>query len=265
MAFLDVHCFSDALGLSVSFYVLLPQKASRQIGMAGGGQREKYPTLYLLHGLSDDHTIWMRRTSIERYAAAKNIAVVMPAVGRSFYQDMTSGPKYWTFLSEELPALCQQWFPLSAAREDNFAAGLSMGGYGALRLGLGRPDKYAAVASLSGALDLAKRLREAGKEGSRMSRAEWEGMFGPELKGAGTDADLFTLAQKVATSAGPKPKLYLCCGTEDGLLADNHEFRRHLDSVHLENTCEEGPGDHEWGYWDTQIQRVLDWLPVKKG
>ena len=60
-------------------------------------------------------------------------------------------------------------------------------------------------------------------------------------------------------------KLYLCCGTEDGLLADNHDFRQHLDSVHLENTCEEGPGDHEWGYWNTQIQRVLDWLPVKKG
>ena len=264
MAFLDVHCFSDALGLSVSFYVLLPQKAARQIGMAGGDQREKYPTLYLLHGLSDDHTIWMRRTSIKRYAAAKNIAVVMPAVGRSFYQDMTSGPKYWTFLSEELPALCQQWFPLSTAREDNFAAGLSMGGYGALRLGLGRPDKYAAVASLSGALDLAKRLREVGKEGSRMSRAEWEGMFGAELKGAGTDADLFTLAQNVATSSGPKPKLHLCCGTGDGLLEENQNFRRHLDSVHLENTYEEGPGDHDWAYWDAQIQRVLDWLPVRK-
>ena len=96
MAFLDVHCFSDALGLSVSFYVLLPQKAARQIGMPGGEQRVQYPTLYLLHGLSDDHTIWLRRTSIERYAAAKNLAVVMPAVGRSFYQDMANGAKYWT-------------------------------------------------------------------------------------------------------------------------------------------------------------------------
>src|SRR5678815_1741952 len=124
MALLDVHCFSESLAQSVSFYVLLPD----------GSVRRPYPTLYLLHGLSDDHTIWLRRTSIERYSAARNLAVVMPAGARSFYQDMASGPRYWTFLSEELPALCRQWFPLSDDREDNFAAGLSMGGYGALRL-----------------------------------------------------------------------------------------------------------------------------------
>ena len=264
MAFLDVHCFSDALGLSVSFYVLLPQKAARQIGVADGEQRAQYPTLYLLHGLSDDHTIWLRRTSIERYAAAKNLAVVMPAVGRSFYQDMANGAKYWTFVSEELPALCQQWFPLSPKREDNFVAGLSMGGYGALRLGLARPDKFAAAASLSGARDLARRLREAGKDGSRMSKAEWTGIFGPELKGVGTDADLFFLAQRVAASPDPKPGLFLCCGTDDELLADNRAFRQHLDAVHLEHHYEEGPGQHEWGYWDAQIQRVLDWLPLGK-
>lgn len=264
MAFLDVHCFSDALGLSVSFYVLLPQQAARQIGMAGGERRGEYPTLYLLHGLSDDHTIWMRRTSIERYAAARNIAVVMPAVGRSFYQDTVSGQNYWTFVSEELPALCQQWFPLSVAREDNFAAGLSMGGYGALRLGLGRPDKFAAAASLSGALDVAKRLREAGREVSRMSRAEWEAMFGVGLKGGGTDADLFALAEKVAVSGGPKPALYLCCGTEDELLAESRAFRDHLAGLHLDNTYDESAGNHEWEYWDAQIRCVLEWLPLRK-
>jgi S-formylglutathione hydrolase FrmB len=264
MAFLDVHCFSDALGMSVSFYVLLPQQTTRQIGLAGGEKRAQYQTLYLLHGLSDDHTIWQRRTSIERYAAAKNLAVVMPAVARSFYQDMASGPKYWTFVSEELPALCQQWFPLSAQREDNFVAGLSMGGYGAMRMGLGRPDRFAAAASLSGALDLRRRLREAGKEGSRINKAEWTGIFGAELKGEGTDADLFTLAQRVAVSPGPKPRLFLCCGTEDELLGDNHDFRRRLESVHLEHTYEEGPGNHEWGYWDAQIQRVLNWLPLAR-
>lgn len=147
MAFLDVRCFSDALGLSVSFYVLLPQQTSaRQIGVAAGKARARYPTLYLLHGLSDDHTIWQRRTSIERYAAEKNLAVVMPAAGRSYYQDMANGAAYWTFLSEELPALCRQWFPLSEAREETFAAGLSMGGYGALRLALAQPEKFAAAA-----------------------------------------------------------------------------------------------------------------------
>lgn len=254
MAFLDVHCYSEALKMSVAFHVLLPQS----------GIRGNFQTLYLLHGLSDDHTTWMRRTSIERYAAAKNIAVVMPSVARSFYQDMARGPKYWTFLSEELPALCQRWFPLSAAREDNFAAGLSMGGYGALRLALGRPDKYAAGASLSGALDLAKRLREAGREGSRFTKCEWHGTFGEDLSAAGSESDLFLLAQKVAESGEPKPKLFLCCGTEDELLPDSRDFRDHLAGVRLDSVYEESSGGHEWSYWDAQIQRVLNWLPLRK-
>lgn len=264
MAFLDVHAFSDALGSQVNFYVLLPQPAQRQIGVAGGDAREKYPVLWLLHGLSDDHTIWLRRTSIERYAAAMNLAVVMPAAGRSFYQDMPNGARHWTFLTEELPALCQSWFPISAKREDNFVAGLSMGGYGAMRMALARPHRYAACASLSGALDLKKRLADADKQGGRMSRAELTGIFGEKLNIDGTDADLFFLAQRAAAGAGPKPKLFLCCGTEDVLLGDNRALHQHLDAVHYEHIYEEGPGAHEWGYWDANIQRVLAWLPLAK-
>jgi S-formylglutathione hydrolase FrmB len=256
--FLDWHFFSDTLGLTCSAHVLIPQPSAFQIGMAGGKQRATYPTLYLLHGLSDDHTIWMRRTSIERYAAEKNIAVVMPAVGRSFYQDTASGAKYWTFVSEELPALCERYFPLSTAREDRFAAGLSMGGYGAMRLVLARPDRYAAAASLSGALELSRRLRDAGKPSSLVSRAEYVGLFGSELQ-AGA-ADLWPLAEKLGHSGASKPKLFLCCGTEDALLPESRAFREHLDRVQLAATYEESPGTHEWGYWDAQIQRVLDWL-----
>ena len=261
MAFLDFHFFSETLGLTCAAHVLIPQATVKQIGMAGGGRREKYPTLYLLHGLSDDHTIWMRRTSIERYAAERNIAVVMPAVGRSFYQDTASGAKYWTFVSEELPALCEQFFPLSGEREQRFAAGLSMGGYGALRLALACPGKFAAAASLSGALDLARRLREAGREGALMNRAEYTGIFGPELRGEGTDADLFFLAEKLAASAGPKPALYIACGTEDGLLGESRAFREHLARLGLAAAYHESPGGHDWACWDAEIQRVLAWLP----
>lgn len=264
MAFLDVHAFSDALGLQVNFYVLLPQPAQRQIGVAGGEARAKYPVLWLLHGLSDDHTIWLRRTSIERYAAEKNLAIVMPAGGRSFYQDMPNGARYWTFLTEELPTLCQSWFPISAKREDNFVAGLSMGGYGAMRMALAKPERYAAGASLSGALDLKKRLLDANKQGGRLSKAELIGIFGEKLSVDGTDSDLFFLAQRVATSAEPKPKLFVCCGTEDSLLGDNRGFHQHLDAMHYEHVYEEGPGSHEWGYWDANIQRVLAWLPLAK-
>jgi S-formylglutathione hydrolase FrmB len=262
LSFLDIHFFSESLALTCSAHVILPQATTRQIGMAGGKQRERYPTLYLLHGLSDDHTIWMRRTSIERYASERNIAVVMPAVARSFYQDMASGPKYWTFLSEELPALCQHYFPLSDAREDTFAAGLSMGGYGALRLGLAHPEKFAAVASLSGALDLARRLREVDKPFARIDRKEWTGIIGPELK-APVEANLWLLASKVAAFTGPRPAIYLSCGTEDELLSESRTFRQHLEALDLPLTYSEGAGAHEWGYWDAQIQRVLGWLPLR--
>ncbi|RYD73325.1 MAG: esterase family protein, partial [Verrucomicrobiaceae bacterium] len=190
MAFFDCHFFSDTLGQNVSVYVLLPQQTARQIGVVAGAARTKYPALYLLHGLSDDHTIWLRRTSVERYAAERNLAVVMPAVARSFYQDMVSGPQYWSFISEELPRLMESFFPISPERNDRFAAGLSMGGYGALRLGLLHPERYAAAASLSGALDMTRRAREAGREGSSLTKAELEAMFGPQLLVEGTNADL---------------------------------------------------------------------------
>jgi S-formylglutathione hydrolase FrmB len=265
MAFFDCHFFSDALGLTVSAYVILPQQTARQIGMGGAATKASkgFPTLYLLHGLSDDHTIWLRRTSIERYAATKNVAIVMPAVARSFYQDMADGPRYWTYVSEELPSIMRGFFPLSAEREDNFAAGLSMGGYGALRMALGRPDKFAAGASLSGALDMGRRVREAGRNGSLMSKAELMGIFGQDLKCEGTETDLFYLAQKAAVATPPQPKLYISCGTEDGLLGESRLFKKHLESLHLEAQYEEALGTHEWGFWDAQIQKVLAWLPLK--
>jgi S-formylglutathione hydrolase FrmB len=261
MAFFDCHFFSDTLAMTVSAYVLVPQSSMKQIGLESGPTRNTYPTLYLLHGLSDDHTIWMRRTSIERYATAKNIAVVMPAVARSFYQNMASGPQYWTFLSEELPRLMRQFFPLSAAREDNFAAGLSMGGYGALRLGLAHPERFAAAASMSGALDYVGRLQTAGKPGSRVSLAEWQGVAGVDMQAG--DGDLRVLADQVVQT-GNRPELWIDCGTEDELLPDSRDFHAHLDRLNYRHHYEEKPGLHDWRYWDGQIQRVLDWLPVRK-
>ena len=144
-----VHCdfYSDVLGLSVQMDAILPQETESQIGMVGVAARAEHPTLYLLHGLSDDHTIWQRRTSIERYVAPLGLAVMMPAVHRSFYTDMARGYRYWTFVSEELPRLARSFFHLSASRDDNFVAGLSMGGYGAFKLALRCPEKFAAAAS----------------------------------------------------------------------------------------------------------------------
>ena len=112
MAFIQCSFHSDVLGKACSMNVLLPQKVTTQIGMTSSGSRKDLPVLYLLHGLSDDHSIWMRRTSIERYAASYPLAVVMPDGGRSFYTDMKYGSKYWTFLSEELPEIVCSLFPV---------------------------------------------------------------------------------------------------------------------------------------------------------
>ena len=110
--------------------------------------------LYLLHGLSDDHTAWLRYTSVERYAAAAGLAVVMPAVNRSFYANEASGGRYWDYVAEELPQIVGNFFRVSQDPADTYVAGLSMGGYGAMKLALTHPDRFAAAATLSGALDL---------------------------------------------------------------------------------------------------------------
>src|SRR5436309_41301 len=99
MAHLRCDFFSEVLGLSTSMTVLLPQRTTTQIGMAGAARADGHPVLYLLHGLSDDDTTWLRRTSIERYVAPLGLAVVMPQVHRSFYSDEVHGGRYWTFLS----------------------------------------------------------------------------------------------------------------------------------------------------------------------
>lgn len=256
MALIQCDFYSEVLGLSTSMMVILPQQTHTQIGMTGHVKAEKHPTLYLLHGLSDDHTIWLRRTSIERYAAEYGLAVVMPAVHRSFYQDMVNGLNYWTFVSEELPAIAQSFFPLSQLREDNFVAGLSMGGYGAFKLALNHPERFAAAASLSGALDI-EGILERDLSDSRL-------IFGEQAQIAGSNSDLFAAAERLAHSDQPAPMLYQYCGTEDFLYEENIKFRNHAQALNLPLTYTEAPGDHQWSYWDEYIQHVLRWLPLSR-
>ncbi|HZK33818.1 MAG TPA: alpha/beta hydrolase family protein [Bacillota bacterium] len=255
MALIQCDFISEVLQLSTTMNVILPQQPTEDLDFKSKSTDIKYPTLYLLHGLSDDQTAWVRRTKIEEYASSKGIAVVMPAVHRSFYTDMAKGLNYWTFISEEVPTLARSFFPLSDKREDNFAAGLSMGGYGAFKLVLNHPDRFAAGASLSGAVDIDSIAKNNPSE-------KLELVFGNRDKINGSENDLFHLAGKVADSSGPKPKLFQCCGTEDFLYKDNIRYRDFLRRLELDLTYEEGPGTHEWGYWDMMIGRVLDWLPI---
>jgi S-formylglutathione hydrolase FrmB len=256
MALFHCNFISEVLSLATAMYVIVPQRPLAKIQSKRRGKSRKYPVLTLLHGLSDDYTIWQRRTSIERYAEALGLAVVMPAVGRSFYTDMAHGGKYWTFISEEVPALARWFFPLSAEREDNFVAGLSMGGYGAFKLALSYPERFAAGASLSGALDI---CAEAQDEDPAW-RAELQEIFGDTTCLQGSPNDLFHLAQQVAESDGPKPRLYQWCGTEDFLYQQNVDFHRLAKRLDLELDYSAGPGDHTWGHWDVQIEKVIEWI-----
>lgn len=262
MALLHTHFFSRTLGLSCSMDVILPE-AGQGIGMDAAQDQtagQALPVLYLLHGLSDDHTIWQRRTSIERYAASRRLAVVMPSVHRSFYTDQAHGYRYWTFISEELPQVVRNFFHVSDQREDTFAAGLSMGGYGALKLGLRRPDRYAAVASLSGAVDLSHFI------GSDDPLIAEEGrlIFGSLSQYLGSDDDLAALAQRTAASGVAKPDIFMACGSGDFLYEHNLAFRPYLEQLGYKVTWREKEGaTHEWGYWDELIVQVLDWLPLR--
>ena len=144
MAFLRCEIASESLRMATAVDVILPDK----------GDLSEVKTLYLLHGLTDDCTGWTRYTAVERYARERGLAVVLPEVQRSFYTDMAYGLPYFTYVSEELPAVCRRMFGLGAAREQNYIFGLSMGGYGAMKCALTYPGRYAGAASFSGVCDL---------------------------------------------------------------------------------------------------------------
>jgi S-formylglutathione hydrolase FrmB len=201
----------------------------------------------------------MRWSSIEKYVEGLNLAVVMPAVNLSFYTDMAHGGAYWQFIGEEVPAVVRDMFSLSSKREDNFVAGLSMGGYGAFKLALTYPDRYAAAASLSGAVDIREVVKAHNDPANKAWLMQMRNVFGDLRKIPNSKHDLFTLARKAA-KAPLKPRLFQCCGTEDFLHADNIRFRDAVRKLPLDLTYEEGPGEHVWGYWDKMIQNVLAWM-----
>lgn len=256
MTFSDFHFFSEALGIQTAAYVLMPEpKVMAQ-------SAKPLPVLYLLHGLSDDHTMWLRQTRLEQYARLYRVCVVMPAANRSFYMDMAYGARYDTFIAEELPGVIERYFPVSRKRDGRFAAGLSMGGYGAMKLGLTRPNRYAAVASLSGALEMEKSYD------TRLNRDEaflheLDGIYGGENQLKRGHGNLSRLAQKLARTPDRAPQIYIACGKEDFLFEANESFvERFGERLPIEYHTEAGA--HTWDFWDRHIKNVLDWLPLEK-
>lgn len=250
MALLHVHYFSDALGVQTQVEVILPEM-KQGIGVEASGGEALPKVLYLLHGYSDDHTIWQRRTSVERYAASRNLAVIMPGVNHSFYCNEAHGERYWDFVSEELPALMQRFFRLSARPEDTFVAGLSMGGYGAMKLALHHPERFAAAASFSGAADIVSMQKRKGDD--------WKRIFGTKAV-RGTENDLFHL-MKANADAPRKPRLYVSCGTADFLYDQHKKFVPALKKNGWAVTSHDEPDAvHEWGFWDREIAKFIEFI-----
>jgi S-formylglutathione hydrolase FrmB len=238
MAFCDITFFSEVLAKQTSLYVILPDKG-----------KPPFAVYYLLHGMSDDHTIWHRRTRIEWYVRDMPLIVVMPDGYRGFYTDNNEGPAYATHFAEELPAFIERNFPAKTTRAGRCVGGLSMGGYGALRLALGYPDRYVSANSHSGALLRGSELRGGPRE------AEFERVFGKNP--TGSDHDLEALVKGRLASKKPLPKLRIDCGVDDGLITHNRRFHAFLDKQKVAHEYAEFPGAHTWDFWDEHVRESL--------
>jgi len=264
MANIHIDFFSKVLGKLTNMNVILPD--STDVPENG------WKTVVLLHGWSGDYTDWVRQTSIERYATARNIAVVMPDGGFSFYNNMVHGLDYMDFLTKELPEVCSAYFRCSTRREDNFIGGLSMGGCGAVSVGLTHPELYAGIICLS-----ASNFPVEAFPG-QYEKSPWPtwlksmiAIYGDTVPNwKGTDYDHYTLAEKIVKAGGPFPRIFHTTGMDEG---PGYEFSLKMEKFFLgiegnpfEYTFKGYPGLHNWEYWDAHICEALDYMgltPVK--
>jgi len=246
MAVGEIKFRGEALGMWAAMNVILPDKG-----------KGPFPVYYLLHGLTDDHGIWSRWSSIERYVAGLPLIVVMPSTARQWYTNSVNRPglRYEDHIIKDVVGLVDRTFPTIANRRGRAIGGLSMGGYGAMKLALKYPDLFCAANSHSGAVvgvfDGRRNIR-AGKP-SAEEAAEFDSIFGTGCEGGPEDP--LALARKCPKSK--RPKLRIDCGVDDFLLDGNRMFHAHLDKIGYKHEYEEFPGAHDWNYWDLHIQDAL--------
>ena len=254
MALLQVNYLSKSLYRIVPLNVILPvDRFDANTNRYLNGKGCKYKTLYLLHGLLGNYTDWVSRTRIQMWAEEKNLAVVMPSGDNAFYfNSRTPWNDYGTFIGEELVEVTRRMFPLSDKREDTFIAGLSMGGFGALRNGIVYSDTFSHVAGLSSAVHIFDDLSEESNNG----------LFDNKKAAAGTDKNPRAAVEEMLSEHRRIPKFYMACGTKDDLMQANVAFRDFLQTKGLEVTWDEEDYGHDWDFWDSQIKKVLDWLPL---
>ncbi len=250
MAWIETCFFSEVLGMQTKMNVLIPQRED--------GAHLTCPVLYLLHGMSQDYTAWLRNSLIERYVEQYGFVAIMPDAGLGWYTDMKYGFAYWTFLTQELPAVCHHFFPqLSNKREDTFVAGLSMGAYGALKCGILCADKYSAVGAFSAPPDILHHMRN--ETFPAEEHALMHDIFGTEEEYRGSINDLYAQALIHAADA-LKARIYMSCGTEDIFLTQSRTMYDALTAAAYDVTYHETSGDHNWDFWNAEIENFLKFL-----
>ena len=263
MALIQVNFFSQCLQRTVDFAALIPADARFE-------QKEckinPFKTLYLLHGLFGDRNDWLTGTRIKRWAAERNLAVIMPSAENKFYLNQAkTGENHSDVIGKELVEFTRRLFPLSKKREDTFIAGLSMGGYGAIINGLLHHRTFGYIAGLSSALILDRAVHSTNEAELPLFRRDYyEAIFGglDKLMTSGKNPEF--LVKSLLKKKAVLPRIYLCCGTEDSLLSQNRAFHQMLKKEGVAHEYHESKGAHDWDYWDANILKVLDWLPLDK-
>lgn len=256
MAIMRLTFRSEKLRASTDVHIVFPLKRN-SFGDPEGREpkyfvsEKKYKVLWLIHGGGDNYADWVYRTRISELAEARNLVVVMPSI-----RDFTSSRKdaqYYEYLTEELPVYIRHILPVSDEREDNFIAGLSMGGYISYRAAMNHPERYACVGSLSSPLDIVEdyRVRHAGSK----TLASADSLVG-------TDKDIYVLVEKNLAENREMPRMFQACGTEDFTWDINLKMRDFLYSKKLDLTWEQGPGIHCWEFWSIYIEKLIAWLPL---
>ncbi len=255
MALIQVNFVSKSLFRTVPVQVILPVEKRMETG-----EQKPFKTLYLLNGVLGNYTDWVTGTRIQRWAEERNLAVVMPSGDNSFYVDQPQTRNlYGKFIGQELVEVTRRMFPLSHKREDTFIGGLSMGGYGAIRNGLKYHETFGSIIALSSALHVLEEGEESGSLGLV------EGLFGDLEEARKSDRNPRVLIEALVRSGAEKPRIFMACGSGDGLWDVNRTFWELFREKGFDVTWHTAPGAHDWDFWDTWIYEGLKWLPLEAG
>jgi len=242
------------VGKTLPYNVLLPVDYNQT-----AAKTKRYPVLYLLHGLTGHYNNWIEKTRLGDYAGAYDVIIVMPEGNDGWYTDSATVPndKYESYIVQELIPDVEQRFRVNKSRESRAIAGLSMGGYGALKFGVKYPQQFVFVASMSGALDAAS-WTEADLKGFEFIWKTLQPVYGAANSETRAANDLGKLYREFPPARiATLPFVYVDCGTEDGLLQTNRAFVDILLKQKIPHEYRQLPGNHAWTYWDAQVQEVL--------